>query len=483
MRVRAADRGALNEARRPARLPAGQRVAARRLERRRIEDVARREGVPGENGRLRPRVVVDLEVEVVAVELVRAGGEVIVGERRDVGRRDELDHLPSGRIDALGRNAVVREQLPPGSVRAARRGIVNQRARAGEVAVAERVARNGAERGGALPPRRALPVAEEEQLVLPDRAAKRPAELIQDVLRDLGADEEVVAGAQRAVGMEPLPAAVELVRPGLDRHAHRRSAGHALLGVEAVGDDVHRFDGVGGRHVGHDVRQPRVADRRAVEPRVVVGSRDAVEVGPQRPLRIARVGVELDRQAGAGDQLVELLEVAPAADRQVRHLRRVELRADIRAHRLQHRRRRHRHRLRRPSHFHAHVLACDVVERDGDAGLHVGLEPRHRDPQIVGAGLEIAKRVRPAAVGGGLALEASVPVGRRDGRSGEDGAGRVFHAAHQHTVEHLRVRRRGQKGEAQEQNRDESPDLALLHHVPPTGGGRGLVSSAKAPSG
>ena len=64
-----------------------------------------------------------------------------------------------------------------------------------------------------------------------------------------------------------------------------------------------------------------------------------------------------------------------------------------------------------------------------------------RDLQVVDARLEIAKRVRAAAVGRGLALEARVPVGDRDRRAGEDRPGRVFDAAHQHAVEHLRLRR------------------------------------------
>ena len=118
---------------------------------------------------------------------------------------------------------------------------------------------------------RALPVGEEEQLVLLDRPAERAAELVLDVLGDFRPDEEVVPRPQRAVGVEPVAGAMEGVGARLDRDAHGGAARHALLGVEAVGDDVDGLHRFGRRHVGHDVRQPGVAHRRAVEPRVVVG--------------------------------------------------------------------------------------------------------------------------------------------------------------------------------------------------------------------
>ena len=52
---------------------------------------------------------------------------------------------------------VVREQLPPGAVRVAGGRIVNQRARAGEVAVAQRLGRHRPVGGGGLPARACAP--------------------------------------------------------------------------------------------------------------------------------------------------------------------------------------------------------------------------------------------------------------------------------------------------------------------------------------
>ena len=168
--------------------------------------VAREERTPA------PRVVVDLEVEVVAVELVGAGGEVVVGERP---RRWAPGSAASSsaRPDRCGRpecgcSGTAVRPVPFG---VARRGIVNQRAGAGEVAAAQRVGRNRAERRGALPSRRALPVAEEEQLVLLDRVRRTCRRTGSWMFFGIvGADEEVVARPQRAVGVEPLPAAVEV---------------------------------------------------------------------------------------------------------------------------------------------------------------------------------------------------------------------------------------------------------------------------------
>ena len=66
-------------------------------------------------------------------------------------------------------------------------------------------------------------------------------------------------------------AAVELVGAGFDRTLIADSAGHALLGVEGIGDDVDGLHRIGRGHVRHDVRQPRIGYGRAVQPRIVVG--------------------------------------------------------------------------------------------------------------------------------------------------------------------------------------------------------------------
>ena len=92
--------------------------------------------------------------------------------------------------------------------------------------------------------------------------------------------------------MVPVAGAVEFVGAGFDGDIDGCAAGHALFGVEGVGDEVDGFDGFGGRDVGDDVREPGVAYCRAIEAGVVVGIGRAVDVGAEGALGVSGVGVE-----------------------------------------------------------------------------------------------------------------------------------------------------------------------------------------------
>ena len=63
---------------------------------------------------------------------------------------------------------------------------------------------------------------------------------------------------------------MELVGPRLDLDVDRCTTGHSLLRVEAVGNDVDHLNRILRWNVGDNVRQPRIADSRTIEPRVVV---------------------------------------------------------------------------------------------------------------------------------------------------------------------------------------------------------------------
>ena len=112
-------------------------------------------------------------------------------------------------------------------------------------------------------------------------AADGAAKLVQDIFGEVAAVIEVVAGAHGAVGVELVEGAVELVGAAFDGDVHGGSAGHALLSVEAVGDDVDGFDGVLRGDVGDDVGEPGVTHRGAVDAGVVVVAVGAVDVGGQ----------------------------------------------------------------------------------------------------------------------------------------------------------------------------------------------------------
>ena len=204
--------------------------------------------------------------------------------------------------------------------------------------------------------------------------------------------------------MELVEAAVKFVGAGFDLDVDGGAAGHPLLGVKTVGDDVDRLDRVLGRHVGDDMREPRIAHRRAVEPRVVVGEGGSVEVGDEGPLRVAGVRVGIGRRRSARDQLVELLEVAAGADRQVADLGLVDLVADVGAIRLQDwRGGGDRHALGRASNLESDIFPNGRIEADGDTGLGVGLESILCDLNVVGADLQIAEREGSGFVGDRLA--------------------------------------------------------------------------------
>ena len=87
-----------------------------------------------------------------------------------------------------------------------------------------------------------------------------------------------------------------------------------------------------GRHVGDVHRQPRIGNRGAVEPGAVAGGGDAIHEQRVRALRIAglRIGLARRRDAGAGNQVQEALEVLALAAvvRQFHHF----LSGDLRMH-------------------------------------------------------------------------------------------------------------------------------------------------------
>ena len=95
--------------------------------------------------------------------------------------------------------------------------------------------------------------------------------------------------------------AADAVGAALHLHVDRRAAGHALIGVEAVGDDAHRFHRLESRAVRLDVGIPLIGHRRAVDPEERVVWRLAVDRHAHRPRGIvdaARLNHVRRRHAG-----------------------------------------------------------------------------------------------------------------------------------------------------------------------------------------
>ena len=76
-----------------------------------------------------------------------------------------------------------------------------------------------------------------------------------------------------------------------------------------------------------------------------------------------------------------------------------------------------------------HVDAAVVVRAERQALLLVGLEPGELDLQVVGAGEQAGEEVLPALVADGGLHPLGTGVGERDGRAGQDAAGRVLDGA------------------------------------------------------
>ena len=90
---------------------------------------------------------------------------------------------------------------------------------------------------------------------------------------------------------------VEVVPASLDGYIDGRAARKPLLRVEGVGNNVHLLDGLGWRNVNCVRRQPWVNNTRAINPRVVLQSRYAIDVERHGPLRVTSGGVILGAAA------------------------------------------------------------------------------------------------------------------------------------------------------------------------------------------
>ena len=147
--------------------------------------------------------------------------------------------------------------------------------------------------------------------------------------------------AQRAVVVQRERAAAELVRARLRDHGDRGAAGHALLGVEVVGGDVHFLDALDRRDVDGVMRHRHQDVGRAVDAGVVGAALLAVDVGRQRASRRVGHGVLEPRGCGARHE-VDRATGSSGSWRAAGSARSgFQVRADVRLRGLEHRARAH----------------------------------------------------------------------------------------------------------------------------------------------
>src|SRR6185369_13847218 len=148
-------------------------------------------------------------------------------------------------------------------------------------------------RAGCVTLCRALEIGEKEKFVFaaPDRwstlTEMRQDDWTTDGITELGQNVfrilhlvrrlKKASRPEAAVCIVTPAGAVKVVSATLDTDVDRRPAGEALLSVERVRDDVHFLYGFGRRHVNRIGRQPRVDDAGAVDLRVVLQTRNAVD--------------------------------------------------------------------------------------------------------------------------------------------------------------------------------------------------------------
>ena len=166
---------------------------------------------------------------------------------------------------------------------------------------------------------RGLVVHEEERLVLLDRTAQGPAELLEVEGRLLGARVlEVAAGVERLVAKEVEGAAAHRVGSGLEGRVDDGPAGASELGRVVAGLDLELLDGV---HV-------RVERGLAAVVAVVVDAvKEVVVLAPARPVHHeGRVHVAVAPLGGADDAARQggELDVVPAVQGQIHDLPRVD---------------------------------------------------------------------------------------------------------------------------------------------------------------
>jgi hypothetical protein len=309
-----------------------------------------------------------------------------------------------------------------------------------------------------------LVAAEEEGLVLDDRAAEGEAELVAPELR-LPVVEEV-ARVQVVVAQELEDRPVEGVGAGLGDGEEDAPGGAAVLGAVAVGEHPELFDGLDADE------QPLGAARRVVERVVECRPVELEEVlaGARARDREARAAPRVGRLRAraavdhAGLEQDELRHVAPV-EREVTNLLVVNDRAQGRVGRLdlccaavgdE-------HRLDDPADRQRHVQ--DGVLGHGQLNLtHLGVEPRVLDSNLVRARGEADDAVGPGLVTLRLALLAGLRILDGDARAGNDRPLRVGDGAGERAAGSLAKREGAAQQDAEE---GESERAGTTHESAP----------------
>ena len=368
-----------------------------------------------------------------------------IGRDRHVLEELHRDRAEPCRIDPVVRETRARRQddLPAAAGRRRNRG---------EIAAQHGLGRHEADgfrRVASLD--LALVTAEEEQPVFQQRSAERAAELV--ALQRVALGREEVPGVEPVVPHELEHVAVEAIRSrlrddvdgggGVVPVARRQRAGLDLELLDRVGErrgEVQVVEGIVVRAAVHDVRH-------AVGLAAGDGNRDR---------RVVLVGVEIPgrrrrRETGEENQLRGLA----AVERNLVDPLVVDDLSHTRGARFDHGRiGEHRDLFAKVADAQRDLDRRVGVDLQDDAVLHVGVEPRERDLELIRPDRQVRKDVATVRPGDDRSGHAGVRFGDGDGCPRQHAAAGVAHGARQLRAGH-RLRPAGPAGKKPHENRAE----------------------------
>ena len=237
--------------------------------------------------------------------------------------------------------------------------------------------------------------AENEQLVLDDRAAGGDAELI--LLQSGNSRLEEVAGVEAVVAQKLPRRSVELVGAGFGHHGDLRAGVAPVLGREVVRQHAHFLHRVG-RRVVHAGVARRIVEVPAVEGEQVHVGAAAVDVHFRSAARVVHLLRRLDVQHAR--QNARQADHVAAVERQVDHPAVVDQSRQRRRGRIDQRRLgRHGHLRFHRADGQSRVDAQVLVHRQLDARLGLPLEARRFEAHFIGTRRHRRKSVETLRVG------------------------------------------------------------------------------------
>ncbi len=278
--VCAADRRHLGAQRPVADAAAGrtQRCASARAESRVASHCGIHDGVFAPHGVARGAVPVDLGIKVVPGEPLRTACQEIGAGSGQVRQRDQILDFPRDRALPAYRDDISRKGRASSAAGAAGGRVIDRRVVFRKIPLSLVGRGHGKKVRSSLPFADAFPAEKEEYLVPLDRPAHRDPVHVVNVL-GLGGRIEEILGLQPGVVVQGPRRTMEVVGAGFGDHGDRRSAGHALLGIEVIGRHIHGLDCLRRRNVRRVVRQPQEDADCAVDASDIVVAVDAVHVG------------------------------------------------------------------------------------------------------------------------------------------------------------------------------------------------------------